>query len=75
MSSIVSRTLVQEPLERGLLDVDEVGEVEDVLQARKRLARAGRDGGAAQEQPPFQDERSVRGTGRVGARLGRNSRE
>ena len=32
---------VQEPLERGLLDIDEVGEVEDVLDLGKRLTRAG----------------------------------
>src|SRR5581483_1188567 len=32
---------VQEPLERGLLDVDEVGEVEDVLDLGKGLTRAG----------------------------------
>ena len=49
----LAEALVQEPLERGLLDVDQVGEVEDVLQTRKRLARAWRDGGAAQEQPPL----------------------
>jgi hypothetical protein len=29
----LAQALVQEPLERGLLDVDQVGEVEDVLQA------------------------------------------
>ena len=71
----LAKAFVQEPLERGLLDVDQVGEVEDVLQTRKRLARARRDGGAAQEQPPFQVRRSVMETGRVEARLGRNSEE
>src|SRR4029079_3815394 len=49
----LAEALLQEPLEGRLLDVDEVGEVEDVLQARKRLARSWRDGGAAQEQPPL----------------------
>ena len=34
--------LVQEPLERGLLDVDQIGEVEDVFDAGKGLTRAGR---------------------------------
>ena len=65
----LAEALVQEPLERGLLDVDQVGEVEDVLQARKRLARSWRDSGAAQEQPPFQVRRLME-TGRVEARLG-----
>jgi hypothetical protein len=65
----LAQALVQEPLERGLLDVDEVGEVEDVLQARKSLARARRDGGAAQEQPPLLGTAVGDRTGRVGARL------
>jgi len=44
----LAKTLFHEPLEGRLLDVDEVGEVEDVLQARKALARARRDSNAAQ---------------------------
>ena len=44
----LSQSLVLEPLERRLLDVDQVGEVEDVLQTRKALTRAGRDSSAAQ---------------------------
>jgi hypothetical protein len=35
-------------MEGRLLDIDEVGEVEDMLQARKALARARRDSNAAQ---------------------------
>jgi hypothetical protein len=42
------KALLHEPREGRLLDVDEVGEVEDVLQARKALARARRDSNAAQ---------------------------
>src|SRR3954447_22394791 len=38
----LAEAVVQEPLERGLLDVDQVGEVEDVFDTGKRLARAGR---------------------------------
>src|SRR5213079_364726 len=38
----LSQALVQEPLERSLLDVDQIGEVEDVLDLGKGLTRAGR---------------------------------
>src|SRR4051794_26099335 len=38
----LAKAVVQEPLERGLLDVDQVGEVEDVFNTGKRLAGAGR---------------------------------
>ena len=44
----LAQTALQEPVEGRLLDVDEVGEVEDMLQARKALARARRDSNAAQ---------------------------
>src|SRR5581483_9413647 len=39
---------LEEPLEGGLLDVDQVGEVENVLQTRKALTRARRNSSAAQ---------------------------
>ena len=44
----LAKSALQKPLEGRLLDVDEVGEVEDMLQARKALARARRDSNAAQ---------------------------
>ena len=51
----LAKPALQEPVEGRLLDVDEVGEVEDVLQARKALARARRDSNAAQiRQPPLE---------------------
>ena len=51
----LAEALVQEPLERGLLDVDQVGEVENVLQARESLARARRSNPAGQmETPPLE---------------------
>src|SRR5262249_52950624 len=51
----LAKTLVHEPLERGLLDVDQVGEVENVLEARKRFARVRRSNPAGQmELPPLE---------------------
>src|SRR5207344_2202995 len=44
----LAKTALQEPVEGRLLDIDEVGEVEDMLQARKAFARARRDSNAAQ---------------------------
>ena len=45
---------VQEPLERGLLDVDQVGEVENVLDPGKGLTGAGQcDLGGQRKQPPL----------------------
>src|SRR3990172_4922362 len=44
----LAQAVLHEPLEGRLLDIDEVGEVEDVLKARKALARARRDSNAAQ---------------------------
>src|SRR5204862_1337935 len=50
----LSEALVQEPLERGLLDIDQVGKVEDVLEAGKARARARRsDLGGQVMQPPL----------------------
>src|SRR5207244_2072903 len=50
----LSETLLQEPLEGGLLDVDEIGKVENVLQARETFARARRsDPGGQMQQPPL----------------------
>jgi hypothetical protein len=43
------QALVQEPLEGGLLDVDQVGEVENVLEARETRARARRSNPAGQK--------------------------
>ncbi len=44
----LAKAALHEPVEGRLLDVDEVGEVEDMLQARKAFARARRDSNAAQ---------------------------
>ena len=64
------QALRQEPPEGGLLDVDQVGEVENVLQARESRARARRDSGAAQmRQPPLNVRVGTAGrvkAGRVG---------
>jgi hypothetical protein len=50
----LSQALLQEPLERGLLDVDQVGKVEYVLETRKALARARRsDPGGQVWVPPL----------------------
>src|SRR4029078_10325475 len=50
----LAEALLQEPIERGLLDVDQVGKVENVLQTRKALARAWRsDPGAQGWVPPL----------------------
>jgi hypothetical protein len=46
------QALVQEPLERGLLDVDQVRKVEYVLETRKALARARRSDPAGQVWVP-----------------------
>ena len=51
----LAQALVQEPLERGLLDVDQVGKVEDVLEARETGARARRsDLGGQEMKPPLE---------------------
>jgi hypothetical protein len=44
----LAQALFLEPLEGGLLDVDQVGEVENVLETRKALARAWRSNPAGQ---------------------------
>jgi hypothetical protein len=50
----LSQALVEEPVERGLLDVDQVGEIENVLEARKCFARARRsDPGGQMGMPPL----------------------
>ena len=51
----LAEAFVQEPLEGLTLDVDQVGEVENVLETRERLARAWREDRLGQEeQPPLQ---------------------
>src|SRR6266540_3507287 len=51
----LAKTLVQEPLERGLLDVDQIGKVEDVLETRETGARARRsDLGGQEMKPPLE---------------------
>src|SRR5207249_11641363 len=63
--------LVHEPAKRGLLDVDEVGEVENVLQARERLARVRRSNPAGQmEQPPLEMSATAAVRRTVGANPG-----
>src|SRR5205085_8402151 len=47
-----SETLLQEPLEGSLLDVNQVGKIENVLQARKTLARARRSNPGGQMWVP-----------------------
>src|SRR6476646_2881983 len=50
----LAKTFPQEPVEAGLLDVDQVGEVENVLQARETFARVRRSNTAGQvELPPL----------------------
>ena len=50
----LAQAFLQEPVERGLLDVDQVGEVENVLEARECLARARRsDPGGQMGMPPL----------------------
>src|SRR5581483_6364013 len=51
----LAKAFLQEPVEAGLLDVDQVGEVENMLQARERLARVRRSNPAGQmELPPLE---------------------
>src|SRR5439155_3216227 len=50
-----AQALVQEPLKRGLLDVDQIGKVEDVLETRETGARARRsDLGGQEMKPPLE---------------------
>src|SRR5205823_12442952 len=50
----LAETLLEEPGERRLLDVDQVRKVEDVLQARETLPRARRGNPCGQVRvPPF----------------------
>ena len=55
------KTFVHEPPKGGLLDVDQVGEVENVLEARKTLARARRDNPSIQVEPPLKTAWEMRG--------------
>src|SRR5581483_174331 len=51
----LAKAVLEEPLEGRLLDVDQVGKVENVLQARETLARARRsDLGGQMMQPPLE---------------------
>src|SRR5439155_9267491 len=51
----LAKTFVQEPLKRGLLDVDQIGKVEDVLETRETGARARRsDLGGQEMKPPLE---------------------
>ena len=69
----LAEPFAHEPVERLTLDIDEVGEVEDVLETRKRLARTRRSDRLGQgEQPPLhamdegeraKNERAKRGHG------------
>src|SRR6202008_1776792 len=48
------QSLVEEPLERGLLDIDEIRKIENVLEPTERLTSAGRnDRRGQEEQPPL----------------------
>src|SRR5205814_3270249 len=58
----LAKTLVQEPLERGLLDVDQIGKVEDVLETRETGARAWRSDLGGQEMKPPLEMSSETGT-------------
>jgi hypothetical protein len=50
----LAQALAQEPVERRLLDVDQVRKIEDVLEVRKRFARAWRsDPGGQMGVPPL----------------------
>src|SRR5262249_43782871 len=63
----LAEALVQEPLEGGLLDVDQVGKVENVLETRETGARARRsDLGGQEMKPPL--EMVVRKVGTAGRR-------
>src|SRR5207247_3532867 len=59
----LAQALVQEPLERGLLDVDEIGKVEDVLETRETGARARRSDLGGQEMKPPLEIRCVNWNG------------
>src|SRR5207248_1291916 len=68
----LAQALVQEPLERGLLDVDQVGEVEDVLQTGIRLARTGRSDLSGQKKSlPWKNSSGAKSACRDGKRAGR----
>ena len=51
----LAQSVSDEPIERGLLNINQVGEVEDVLQARETLARHRRSDTARQRrQLPYE---------------------
>src|SRR5204862_1062214 len=61
----LAQALVQEPLKRGLLDVDQVGKVENVLETRETGARARRsDLGGQEMKPPLEMSSETRTAGR-----------
>src|SRR6185437_8567018 len=74
----LAKTFVQEPLERGLLDVDQVGKVEDVLETRETGARAWRsDLGGQEMKPPLEIrcENENRARNRYGGQTGVDRRK
>ena len=68
----LAETFAHEPVERFTLDVDQVGEVEDVLEAGKRLARTRRSDRVGQgKQPPLRAmDEGEQGIGRATTEAG-----
>ena len=79
MSSIVSRRPpvlgVDEPVERLLLDVDEVGDLEDVVEPRERAARTGSINGSQDGDSSWTGERATGGALRATGRGGRRAQK